>query len=113
MNLPALAVEFLDAFVGLVPPDCSTLPEITVHVYSFCRDATTGDEMRGKVDAALSASGRTLTDSDVVELIDVRNVAPNKNMMRLSFKMPLDILSKVEDDSSLPKKKIKLEHDHV
>ena len=114
MNLPALAVEFLDAFIGLLSdlPDAS--PDLTVHAYSFCAEASASIEMRNKVEAVLSCP---LPDSDVVELVDVRNVAPNKHMIRLSFRMPRAVLfhsspnGKEEDANVSEPKRIKLDGD--
>lgn len=107
MNLPALAVDFLDAFIGLV--DASedlpqTRPEVTIHVYSFCCNSSATEEMMEKVNSALSYK---LGESDVVELVDVRDVAPNKHMIRLSFNLPDAVLY---SSISLPKR-IKLGDD--
>nr|CAG4643320.1 EOG090X08TI [Ilyocryptus agilis] len=99
MNLPALAVEFLDSFVGLLASDAletsslieSSLLNLTVHVYSFCADASAAAEMRKKVESSLRFS---LSDDQIVEIIDVRDVSPKKHMLRMSFRMPRDVLFK-------------------
>ena len=93
MNLPAMAVEFLDAFVGLMvgkpEPDSSYTPDLTVHVYSFCQLSSATKEMRDKVESHLN---QKLEDEQIVQVFDVRDVAPKKHMIRMSFKMPLTVL---------------------
>ena len=110
MNLPALAVEFLDAFIGLmagVKLDLP-LPDITVHVYSFCQESSAFSEMRSKVESALNHS---LEDGQIVELVDVRDVSPKKHMLRLSFRMPLGVLTKTtkEEEEAPESKRPKLD----
>lgn len=94
MNLPALAVEFLDAFIGLLADvKLDPLPDITVHVYSFCQESSALSEMRAKVESSLQHS---FDDEQIVELVDVRDVSPKKHMLRLSFRMPWSVLTKTE-----------------
>ena len=91
MNLPAMAVEFLDAFIGLLDGmDSPYTPDLTVHVYSFCHDSSGTSEMRAKVESHLN---QELLDEQIVQVLDVRDVAPKKHMIRLSFKMPLCVLT--------------------
>nr|SVE84349.1 EOG090X08TI [Daphnia pulex] len=106
MNLPALAVEFLDAFIGLIAGiELDPLPDITVHVYSFCEESSAFSEMRTKVESSLKHS---IEDGQIVELVDVRDVSPKKHMLRLSFRIPIEILTKsgpeVEEETSEPKR---------
>ena len=92
MNLPAMAVEFLDAFIGLldgVDSQSPYIPDLTVHVYSFCQDSSGTSEMRAKVESHLK---QELLDEQIVQVLDVRDVAPKKHIIRLSFKMPLTVL---------------------
>lgn len=82
MNLPASAHEFLDAFAHLR----SLLPEenppiIWVHCYVFCRAESSPIEL---VENELG--GCKLDDSAIAHF--VRNVAPNKDMYCVSFKLP-------------------------
>nr|CAG4637144.1 EOG090X08TI [Ceriodaphnia reticulata]SVE73032.1 EOG090X08TI [Ceriodaphnia reticulata] len=107
MNLPALAVEFLDAFIGLMSgvEHKLPLPDITVHVYSFCEEASAFSDMRSKVEAALKHS---LEDGQIVELVDVRDVSPKKHMLRLSFRMPSSVLTcakSIEKEEEAPESK--------
>ncbi|XP_029316027.1 tRNA (guanine(37)-N(1))-methyltransferase [Cottoperca gobio] len=88
MNLPALALEFLDAFRGLLQqePSCDeNLP--IVHCYGFSK------EDNPETDVVERASGRLgfpLKDRCSVHF--VRNVAPNKDMMCVSFTLPKEVL---------------------
>jgi hypothetical protein len=81
------------------------LPDITVHVYSFCEESSAFSEMRTKVESSLKHS---IEDGQVVELVDVRDVSPKKHMLRLSFRIPIEILTKsepeVEEETSEPKR---------
>ena len=99
MNLPALAVEFLDAFCGLVDSDV-TIPSLTVHVYSF--------SMEGKTDLIkrCSAALECLLEEKDVQVAFVRNVAPKKDMFRASFTMPKSVLQTAKDESKSKKPKL-------
>ena len=79
MNLPASAPEFLDAFRGFRN---ATLP--TIHVYCFVsKDNDYAQEAKDRCGKAL---GTPLPDDTVVKI--VRNVAPTKNMVCVSFRLP-------------------------
>ncbi|XP_036398716.1 tRNA (guanine(37)-N1)-methyltransferase [Megalops cyprinoides] len=89
MNLPAMALEFLDAFRGLLDPglsqDVAGLPH--VHCYGFSKQ---DDPCRDVVDRASASLGAPLEGRCSVHL--VRNVAPNKEMMCVSFALPKEVL---------------------
>ena len=91
MNLPALAVEFLDAFRGLLHPSIKDsmkgciLP--TVHCYTFSRDE---DLETGAKLAVEQALGCLLPPGHIVRR--VRNVAPNKDMICVTFQLPEEVL---------------------
>ncbi|RVE57257.1 hypothetical protein OJAV_G00214330 [Oryzias javanicus] len=88
MNLPALALEFLDAFRGLLknePPCDLNLP--TVYCYGFSKDDNPDEDM---VKRASSSLGFPLENKSTVHF--VRNVAPNKDMMCIRFTLPNEIL---------------------
>ncbi|KAH8379244.1 hypothetical protein KR009_003866 [Drosophila setifemur] len=101
MNLPALAVEFLDAFRGLFKDnELSNLPDNvvypTVHVYSFAKGENTKELVRDLVESNL---GARLDDTLIQGISFVRNVAPNKDMYRVSFSLSHKLLT-------IPKEKL-------
>ena len=88
MNLPALALEFLDAFRGLLdqePPCEENLP--TVHCYGFSKDDNPETDVMERASRSL---GFPLKDRCSVHF--VRNVAPNKDMMCVSFTLPKEVV---------------------
>jgi len=104
MNLPASAPEFLDAFRGY-PSQQTYLPRI--HVHCFAEKSTTAvdnkntdenndtdDEDRAVLERCSKALGCSL---DVVKhqvsIHIVRDVAPKKNMLCVSFNLPDEIRS--------------------
>lgn len=82
MNLPASAHEFLDAFSGLrsLLPEVD-IPDIWVHCYVFCRPESSPVEL---------VEGELKCKLDLANVVPhyVRNVAPNKDMYCVSFKLP-------------------------
>jgi len=106
MNLPAIAVEFLDAYVGLLEDSELTQLDpidLTVHVYGFCQESTSFSEMRQRVETVLKCN----LEDHIVEIIDVRDISPKKHMLRMSFRMPIAVLL-AHDQLSEPKR-IKLD----
>ncbi|NWR32145.1 TRM5 methyltransferase, partial [Tachuris rubrigastra] len=90
MNLPALAVEFLDVFRHLlVGEPCSAAALPTVHCYGFSKHEDPAKDIQERAEASLGTSldGRCSTSL-------VRNVAPNKEMLCISFQVPADVLYK-------------------
>ncbi|KAF3701201.1 tRNA (guanine(37)-N1)-methyltransferase [Channa argus] len=88
MNLPALALEFLDAFRCLLkqePLYDQNLP--IVHCYSFSKDDNPDVDI---VQRASCSLGFPLEKQCSVHF--VRNVAPNKDMMCVSFTLPKEVL---------------------
>lgn len=88
MNLPALALEFLDAFRGLLDQGLScdvNLPQ--VHCYGFSKEY---DRQRDMVERASASLGLSQEGPCSVHL--VRNVAPNKEMMCVTFTIPKEVL---------------------
>ncbi|KAL6224039.1 hypothetical protein ACLB2K_002895 [Fragaria x ananassa] len=82
MNLPASALEFLDAFKGVIQRRCwrDTLP--LIHCYCFIRASETQEYIISVAEAALKANIK-----DPI-FHRVRDVAPNKAMFCLSFRLP-------------------------
>ncbi|CDJ59442.1 met-10 domain-containing protein, putative [Eimeria maxima] len=121
MNLPELAIEFLDVFPGLLAesepqpkrhcPDGEALsskaagevtPQVSrwrVHCYAFCRDPRPEQELKIS-DLQMSAESRRVfcrscvssNDSPLPYELQVRDVAPNKQMYCLAFDLPPDVL---------------------
>lgn len=97
MNLPALATEFLDAFVGLLGSATDDLEKkseegcVRVHCYCFVKGEEGVAGAKRKAEEGLKRP----MDKDV-QVSFVRNVAPNKDMMRVSFDLSLDVLRGVE-----------------
>ena len=91
MNLPASAVEFLDVFRGLfgaVPVELRKnvgLP--TVHCYCFLKSQVSEDDALKLVERNLGAS----LQQGSYTVSEVRDVAPNKLMMRVSFQLPEEV----------------------
>uniref|UniRef100_A0A8C4VDD3 tRNA (guanine(37)-N1)-methyltransferase n=1 Tax=Gopherus evgoodei TaxID=1825980 RepID=A0A8C4VDD3_9SAUR len=100
MNLPALAIEFLDVFKHFLDgKPCSTDLLPTVHCYSFSKHDNPAKDVQERAEAFLETSleGRCSTHL-------VRNVAPNKEMMCISFRIPAEVLFKkqcTQEESSV------------
>ncbi|KAM4542541.1 tRNA (guanine(37)-N(1))-methyltransferase [Odontesthes bonariensis] len=93
MNLPALALEFLDAFRGLLQQEApcdQNLP--TVYCYGFSKDENAEADM---VERASRSLGFPLKNDYSVHF--VRNVAPNKDMMCVRFTLPKEVLFSSDD----------------
>eukprot|EP00250_Pteridium_aquilinum_P020582 c24869_g1_i1 orf=75-1730(+) len=85
MNLPASALEFLDVFHGLLSKERwnGTLPR--VHCYCFMRAHETITDVLKRAEKVLNG---TIQNPNVWE---VRDVAPNKAMLCLSFDLPPEV----------------------
>ena len=102
MNLPSLAVDFLRSFRGLLstseihPPHVTSLPMI--HCYTFSRAEDPSADAAEMTAAALGlASFDDLQDCSVRV---VRNVAPGKEMLCMTFRLPWHVLSADEHGMS-------------
>uniref|UniRef100_A0A672ZM21 tRNA (guanine(37)-N1)-methyltransferase n=1 Tax=Sphaeramia orbicularis TaxID=375764 RepID=A0A672ZM21_9TELE len=101
MNLPALALEFLDAFRGLLhleAPSDENLP--TVHCYGFSKEENPKMDM---VQRASCSLGFPLEKGCSVHF--VRNVAPNKDMLCVSFTVPKEVLFKSGEEPAPKRQK--------
>ncbi|CAL8272894.1 unnamed protein product [Merluccius merluccius] len=98
MNLPALALEFLDAFRGLLDPElCGDANLPTVYCYGFSKDDDPEKDMMEKASESL---GFSLEGRCSVQF--VRNVAPNKDMMCVRFTIPKEVLFSTEGKQTEP-----------
>ena len=98
MNLPATAITFLDAFVGLyhgqeklfTPHTATKLPMIHMYCFSTSHD---GVDEKIKICAEISQHlGAEIRPEDQdVEIWDVRTVAPGKRMFCASFRLPAEV----------------------
>ncbi|GMH49452.1 hypothetical protein TrVE_jg4488 [Triparma verrucosa] len=92
MNLPAIAVEFLDAFRGWDVEYCRP----TVHVHCFVKNAEDDEVVDFAKERCENALGCKLSvEEDGFETHLVRDVAPKKPMLCVSFKLPHE-LAKLE-----------------
>jgi len=96
MNLPSLAIEFLRVFRGLLStseleyePPTSLLP--LIHCYCFSQADDTAADAADRTSAALEVSSfADLKDSHIRV---VRNVAPSKEMLCVTFRLPWHLLA--------------------
>ncbi|KAK7255978.1 hypothetical protein RIF29_29407 [Crotalaria pallida] len=82
MNLPASAIQFLDAFRGLIQRKYWKGPLPQIHCYCFIRATETPESIIAIAESALNAR---IQDPIFHK---VRDVAPNKAMFCLSFRLP-------------------------
>lgn len=89
MNLPAMAVEFLDTFCGLMADYTGPMePMPLVHVYCFAKGEDPAVVAKTMAEENL---GFKIT-SNLSGVNFVRNVAPSKDMYRVSFYLTAEIL---------------------
>jgi tRNA (guanine37-N1)-methyltransferase len=90
INLPEIAIEFLDVFVGLFDSDDSLGDkEFRIYCHCFSRQFPPDTDIKGRVYKALSLNGESSFDMDIVH---IRDVAPNKLMYSVEFTVPRNIL---------------------
>jgi len=93
MNLPASAIEFLDAFRGIYREDRELFqPNTTaqlpmIHVYCFQTPAVASETILREVREALGYEIAKLE----LTIRNVRNVAPSKDMYCCTFRLPEEV----------------------
>lgn len=89
MNLPAMAVEFLDSYCGLMCGYVGPIePLPLVHVYCFAK----GDDPAAIAKDMVEENLGHKLGTNLQGVHFVRNVAPNKDMFRVSFYLTREIL---------------------
>ncbi|XP_068648458.1 tRNA (guanine(37)-N1)-methyltransferase 2 [Aristolochia californica] len=96
MNLPASALEFLDVFKGLLEREHWRGPLPWIHCYCFIRSNESKESVLAGAEATLGAR----IQNPVFHR--VRDVAPNKEMFCLSFKLPAESCFKNDVDGIHP-----------
>ncbi|MCJ1368454.1 tRNA(m(1)G37)methyltransferase [Acarospora aff. strigata] len=99
MNLPATAITFLDAFIGLYrwreqlfsPHTTTKLPMIHVHCFSTKSDDNVDEKRKICTTISERIQFDITPDDPEVEIWDVRDVAPKKRMFCASFRLPAEV----------------------
>lgn len=95
MNLPACAVEFLGVFQGLFSCIPATFRKLIhmplIHCYCFVKAESGAEQEQSALNMVTQHLGVQQLDKEksIVEM--VRSVAPNKTMMRTTFRLPEDV----------------------
>jgi tRNA (guanine37-N1)-methyltransferase len=103
MNLPAIALEFLDVFRGAYHPICeggqllhkpAALP--TIHCYCFAPP----DDFQTQIQQRLLRAMGSPVEAKDIHFHNVRNVSPGKDMFCVSFVLPTHIAHAVPSEAS-------------
>jgi len=103
MNLPSLAIDFLQHFRGLLSDlQLAELPRASlwpvIHCYSFsCADDPVADAAE-RTAKAVGVTSFDLLEDHSVRI--VRNVAPGKEMLCVTFRLPWHVLAGTEHGMS-------------
>jgi tRNA (guanine37-N1)-methyltransferase len=106
MNLPEIAIEFLDVFKGLLGDlKSENTPKMTAMVHCFAKgdtDELVREEINQRIEQVLAPFN---IPSDY-EIVRVRDVAPQKRMFCVNIQIPMEILrGDPRRASSSPKRK--------
>ena len=103
MNLPVMAVEFCDAFIGLFqnanpkvwcedPEDLSTLKLPLIHVYGFTFEKEKEAALAYFVERIGKAMQFTkFCNKDVISFHNIRDVSSTSHMYSTTFRLPLEV----------------------
>ena len=89
LNLPALSIEFLDAIVGAFDADAWTPEQLPlIHCYCFSKEVEApSDDVVGRIANAIACPDFK-AERDGVTVREVRDVAPRKLYLHVSFRVP-------------------------
>lgn len=109
MNLPALAVEFLQHFNGLLK-DNSLVENLKqeIVVYTYCFVPSDADQSEFAKKLVIDNIGHDIS-SNILHVTKVRKVSPTKEMMRVTFKLTKEVLIGTNDIDGPPLKKLCVE----
>jgi tRNA (guanine37-N1)-methyltransferase len=99
MNLPAIAIDFLDSFIGVYkgheklfsPYTQRALPLIHVHCFSTKSDDNSAEKIKICNEISRKVEHEITPETPDVEIWDVRDVAPQKRMFCATFRLPKEV----------------------
>jgi len=99
MNLPATAIEFLDVFRDLYPPNTSEASMPVIHCYCFSKGESFDEMSRKAMNRIEKVLDFKISNPSIH---NVRNVSPKKDMLCISFKLPYRLAVQTSNDVSVP-----------